>query len=214
MYLKVVSDGSAALTANCETTTDAYTLRRSSYGAQAYEAFGNPIGQAGTTVNPYKYVGTLGYYTDQTTKLYHVGARYYSPQVGRFWTQDPVRVGVNWYPYAADNPVNRADPSGLQAEWCYIAHLRCMEGAALREGACHTDCATGVGFVGALASVLACAAAVATKNPVLIVVACGGIPAVSLACFIRCWNRCDRRYAADALNCQVALDLCLLRQGG
>jgi len=36
---------------NSQPTTDAYTLRRSSYGAQAYEAFGNPTGQSGTTVN-------------------------------------------------------------------------------------------------------------------------------------------------------------------
>ena len=79
-----------------------------------YEAFGNITSQSGTTVNPFRYVGALGYYRDQTTSLYHVGARYYSPQVGRFWTQDPVKQGVNWYPYVANNPLNRVDPSGLQ----------------------------------------------------------------------------------------------------
>ena len=103
MYFKILNDGVAVLTTGSQTTTDAYS----------YEAFGNIMSQAGTTVNPYKYVGTLGYYTDQTTKLYHVGARYYSPQVGRFWTQDPVKhPGVNAYPYVANNPVNEWDPTG------------------------------------------------------------------------------------------------------
>jgi hypothetical protein len=41
------------------------------------------------------------------------GPRYYSPQVGRFWTRDPVRVELNQYRYVAGNPVNRVDPSGM-----------------------------------------------------------------------------------------------------
>jgi RHS repeat-associated protein len=125
MYLKVVSDGSAVLTINSQTTADAYS----------YEAFGNPMGQAGTTVNlakpcpprggqgrhggaasprlaTFRYAGALGYYTDKTTVLYHVGARYYSPQVGRFWTQDPARAELNRYAYVRSNPCTSVDPDG------------------------------------------------------------------------------------------------------
>ena len=70
--------------------------------------------QSGSTCNPYRYVGSLGCYSaDTTTSLLHVGALYYSPQVGRFWTEDPGRDGLNWYVYVADNPVNRTDPSGM-----------------------------------------------------------------------------------------------------
>jgi len=103
-----------------QTTTDAYT----------FEAFGNPMGQAGTTVNPFRYVGALGYYwfdfahhgRDRTTSLRLLGARYYGPSPRRFWTQDPVGLaGVNVYPYVANNPVNRADPSGLHGFWDCLA---------------------------------------------------------------------------------------------
>lgn len=70
--------------------------------------------QSGSTCNPYRYVGSLGCYSaDTTTSLLHLGTRYYSPQVGRFWTEDPGRDGLNSYVYVADNPVNRTDPAGL-----------------------------------------------------------------------------------------------------
>jgi RHS repeat-associated protein len=89
-------------------------------------------------VNPFRYVGALGYYTDQTTKLYDVGARYYSPQVGRFWTQDPIRQASNRYVCIFDNPVNSSDPAGLIAPWLIYcmsqawcrAMIGCVAGAA------------------------------------------------------------------------------------
>jgi RHS repeat-associated protein len=110
MYFRILNDGSPTLTMNGQTSTDAYY----------YEAFGNITSQAGTTVNPFRYVGALGYYwfdcahhkPDRTSSLLHVGTRYYSPQVGRFWTQDPIGADVNLYPYVSSNPVNSADPDG------------------------------------------------------------------------------------------------------
>jgi RHS repeat-associated protein len=106
-YLRDGMESVRKILNDSQTSTDAYS----------YEAFGNITSQAGSTVNPFRYVGALGYYTDQTTKLYHVGARYYSPQVGRFWTQDPVKhPGVNAYPYVASNPTNTVDPDGHTAE--------------------------------------------------------------------------------------------------
>ena len=86
-----------------QTTTDAYS----------YEAFGNPTGQAGTTVNRFRYVGALGYYSDRTTSLRLLGARYYGPSPRRFWTQDPVGAQVNQYAYVSNNPLNVSDPGGL-----------------------------------------------------------------------------------------------------
>jgi RHS repeat-associated protein len=97
-----------------QTVTDAYW----------YDAFGNITSQSGSTYNPYKYVGSLGYYgADYSTGLLHLGARYYNAQVGRFWTQEPARGGTNWYAYVGNNPVNRADPSGLTAWQPIIAAL-------------------------------------------------------------------------------------------
>jgi len=42
-----------------------------------------------------------------------LGVRYYSPEIGRFWSLDPIRDGLNWYQYAVSNPVNFTDPKGL-----------------------------------------------------------------------------------------------------
>jgi RHS repeat-associated protein len=52
----------------------------------------------------------------------YANARYYNSNLGRFWSPDPMGPGAakkarpnswNQYVYAADDPVNRGDPSGL-----------------------------------------------------------------------------------------------------
>ena len=45
---------------------------------------------------------------------YHYGARYYDPQVGRWWTVDPVDEFYSSYLYCADNPVIFIDPDGAR----------------------------------------------------------------------------------------------------
>jgi len=52
---------------------------------------------------------------DQSTKLYHMGARYYDPELGRFLSEDPIGIagGLNLYAYAGNDPINRTDRSGL-----------------------------------------------------------------------------------------------------
>ena len=64
------------------------------------------------TDSPYKYVGKEGYYSDADTGLMKLGARYYDPVIGRFITQDLARDGLNWYAYADDNHMSKADPNG------------------------------------------------------------------------------------------------------
>ena len=100
-----------------ENVTDTYS----------YEAFGNGMDSTGSTANPYKYVGSLGYYQTGSS-LMHLGARYYMPGLGRFGTQDPRSGGAidyapagpreqaldHLYCYAGNNPVRHVDPSGLQ----------------------------------------------------------------------------------------------------
>ena len=53
---------------------------------------------------------------DQTS-LYYYRARYYSPEIGRFISQDPsgLAAGLNLYEYAGDDPVNFDDPLGLNS---------------------------------------------------------------------------------------------------
>ena len=43
-------------------------------------------------------------------------ARYYDPTTGRFISEDPVKDGMNWYIYCANDPVNAWDPSGLKGK--------------------------------------------------------------------------------------------------
>ena len=51
---------------------------------------------------------------DGASNLYYYRARYYSPQLARFISQDPIGFdgGLNWYAYANGNPISLRDPSG------------------------------------------------------------------------------------------------------
>jgi len=55
---------------------------------------------------------------DAETGLYFYRARYYSPDMRRFISEDPIRFAggdVNFYAYVGNNPVNFRDPEGLFA---------------------------------------------------------------------------------------------------
>ncbi|THA22568.1 RHS repeat-associated core domain-containing protein, partial [Streptomyces sp. A1277] len=53
-----------------------------------------------------------GAYNDPTG-LYKMGARYYDPALGRFTQPDPSGQETNTYLYAAGDPINHTDPTGL-----------------------------------------------------------------------------------------------------
>src|SRR5216683_2199003 len=53
---------------------------------------------------------------DSPTSLYHTYARYYSPGLQRFLSEDPLQFGggdVNLFGYAGNDPVGHKDPLGL-----------------------------------------------------------------------------------------------------
>ncbi|MFF3711790.1 RHS repeat-associated core domain-containing protein [Streptomyces phaeochromogenes] len=97
------------------------------------DALGSVIGladEAGTKVNTYAYSPRGVTRTTATTEqiaqpyrfagghhdptgLYHLGARYYDPNIGRFTQPDPSGQEKNPYLYAEGDPVNRIDPTGL-----------------------------------------------------------------------------------------------------
>ncbi|MFE1029707.1 RHS repeat-associated core domain-containing protein [Streptomyces sp. NPDC058818] len=64
---------------------------------------------------PYRYAGA---YADPTG-LYKMGHRYYDPTLGRFTQPDPSGQETNPYLYAAGDPINNTDPTGLASagEW-------------------------------------------------------------------------------------------------
>jgi RHS repeat-associated protein len=95
-----------------------------------YTAFGERVSGAGA-LNPdsnapsrYGYVGAHGYETlndgasgfDMT--YLHVGARYYSPTLGRFLQRDPIGLqgGANVYSYVQSDPLGNSDSLGLKPD--------------------------------------------------------------------------------------------------
>ena len=79
-----------------------------------YDIYGEET-QSAATYNPYRYNGE---YTDMSTGLQYLRARYYSAEITRFTSKDPV-LGVatlpytfNPYLYCLNNAINYRDPSG------------------------------------------------------------------------------------------------------
>ncbi len=82
-----------------------------------YGAFGVEQIVTGSTENPMRFGGQVGYFRDLAERLY-VRARWYEVGVGRWVSRDPaippylLQAG---YLYAMDSPASLGDPSGLQA---------------------------------------------------------------------------------------------------
>jgi RHS repeat-associated protein len=85
-----------------------------------YDAWGNSANVTGTTPNLYLYRGEQ---YDPDLRLYYLRARHLNPLTGRFLTRDSYAgdvsdpVTFHKYQYAAGDPVNGADPSGLLVEY-------------------------------------------------------------------------------------------------
>jgi RHS repeat-associated protein len=84
-----------------------------------YDAYGNLINSTGSTTNNYLYRGEQ---FDSDLGLYYLRARYYNPATARFLGRDPAPGDLtapetfHKYNYAGNNPVNFADPTGLEEE--------------------------------------------------------------------------------------------------
>lgn len=50
---------------------------------------------------------------DSLAGLVYMNARWYSPELGRFMSEDPARDGVNWFAFVGNNPLTFVDPTGL-----------------------------------------------------------------------------------------------------
>ncbi|UVS79156.1 DNRLRE domain-containing protein [Actinokineospora sp. UTMC 2448] len=78
--------------------------------AYSYEPFGRTQVTGDDLGNPFRYTGR----EDDGTGLYHYRARYYSPVLQRFISEDPIGFagGVNLHAYAANQPTHATDPDG------------------------------------------------------------------------------------------------------
>jgi len=79
-----------------------------------YDAFGNVATDTNPGFQPFGFASGL---YDRDTGLIRFGARDYDTQTGRWTAKDPTRFQArqaSLYTYAANDPVNIADPTGLQ----------------------------------------------------------------------------------------------------
>ncbi|MFD7658351.1 RHS repeat-associated core domain-containing protein [Actinosynnema sp. NPDC059797] len=76
----------------------------------AYDPFGAPVATGDRRGSDLAFTGRQ----DDGTGLMHYRARYYSPALQRFVSEDPIGIagGTNLYAYAANSPTNLTDPSG------------------------------------------------------------------------------------------------------
>jgi RHS repeat-associated protein len=80
----------------------------------SFRPFGDAATQTGTDAET---KGWIGEAADPESGLVYLNARYYDPLIARFvspdwWDPNKEGVGTNRYAYAANDPVNKADPSG------------------------------------------------------------------------------------------------------
>jgi len=77
-----------------------------------YDEFGNVTMTGTPSTNPFQYTGQ----ENDGTGLYYYKARYYSPQLRRFISEDPIEFEIgddlNRYAYVGNNPTNFVDPDG------------------------------------------------------------------------------------------------------
>jgi RHS repeat-associated protein len=66
------------LTDEFGTVTDTYT----------YDAWGNAVARSGATANPFRWVGQVGCYWDESAGAFYIQARVYDPAVTRWMSQD------------------------------------------------------------------------------------------------------------------------------
>ncbi|MCA9091304.1 MAG: RHS repeat protein, partial [Planctomycetaceae bacterium] len=96
----------AALTDADETVTDTYI----------YDAWGERLNSTGATINPFQWLGRVGYYHNADTGLVYVIMRTYSPVTGTWTTLDILRFVDGMNMYKAYFVPGGLDPSGLQPD--------------------------------------------------------------------------------------------------
>ena len=96
-------------------TADTTSASGSILDRYAYEPFGSTLAATSGTNNPIEFVGQLSVQSG-SDGVSLMRARYYSAPLGRFISVDPLGLqgkDVNYYRYAANDPIDASDPHGL-----------------------------------------------------------------------------------------------------
>lgn len=128
------TDSSGAFTALQDALGSTIALVDSGGNVQTtytYDPFGNTTMAGAVNFNPSQYSGR----ENEGNGLYFYRARYYSPALQRFISEDPIGVkgGINLYAYADNSPVTLRDPSGKNP----LAIAGCLLGAGAGAFAYH-----------------------------------------------------------------------------
>lgn len=114
-------------------------------GGYSYDPYGQERAttEGAAEENIIRYAGAQ---YDIETGLYKMGHRYYDPSTGRFTQPDPSGAEENQYLYAANNPTNFVDPTGLlssggSVEVCHWG--ACLGGGVDDEGNLHVEAGVG-----------------------------------------------------------------------
>jgi RHS repeat-associated protein len=92
------------LSASDQTVTDSYL----------YKAFGEILATSGSTTNPWRYVGRLGYYLQTDLAEIYIRRRWYDSTITRWLSIDPAPPPdfSTQYAYCINSPTATNDPSG------------------------------------------------------------------------------------------------------
>jgi len=110
------SGGTRLLHPNAQgTITNTTNTTGSSVDSYIFDAFGEPISVTGYSVNPHRYIGQQGYFTEPALGLDYVRARWYRPGTGSWLSADPVPSEPR-YQYVGGRPTVAADGGGRHQE--------------------------------------------------------------------------------------------------
>jgi RHS repeat-associated protein len=110
-FTRTDSSGTANFLTDAHGSTLALTnSSASAVASYTYDPFGNTT-VTGSSASTYEYIGR----ESDGTGVYFYRARYYSPELGRFLSEDPIGNdgGINHYAYAGNDPILFVDPMGL-----------------------------------------------------------------------------------------------------
>jgi RHS repeat-associated protein len=102
-----------------------------------FEPFGNTSVSGSTTTNSFAYTGR----ELDATGLYYYRARYYSPALQRFLSEDPIGFGggINKYAYVGNNPTALKDAFGLVGLEAATTGLEAVSQAEVDSGISYLD---------------------------------------------------------------------------
>jgi RHS repeat-associated protein len=104
-YIPDPLGSTAALIGASQTITDTFS----------WWPFGEQRSHTGSSVTPFGYGGTLGYYTDLVSGRLYVRANTLRPEITRWQSVDPFWPSVSAYAYVNGDPVGYLDPMGTDS---------------------------------------------------------------------------------------------------